>query len=157
MTRSIRKRRLQRKTDYKARLGLLKSETPRLVIRKTNRYLIAQIVKTDIAKDKVVTGVNSKQLIGLGWPKESRGSLKSLPAAYLTGLLIGRASESKKIKKEILDIGMYRNVHKSRIYAVLKGALDAGLEVSHDKEALPSMEEIKKNKKVAQLMEKLNK
>jgi len=151
------RRRLQRKTDYKSRLGMLKSETPRLIIRKTNRYIIAQIVKTDIARDTVITGVNSKQLLTLGWPEENKGSLKGLPAAYLIGLMIGKEANDKKIKKAILDIGMYRNIHKSRIYAVLKGAIDAGLEIAHNEEALPSLEEIKKNKKIAPLMDKLNK
>ena len=32
-----RRRRIEAKTDYKARFNLLKSEKPRLVVRKTNR------------------------------------------------------------------------------------------------------------------------
>jgi len=41
-----RRRRIASKTDYKARLSLLKSEKPRLVVRKTNRYIIAPIIVT---------------------------------------------------------------------------------------------------------------
>ena len=69
-----RRRRLEAKTDYKLRLGLLKSEKPRLVIRKTNSYIIAQIVETEIAQDKIVVGTTSKSLIEKGWPKEKIGS-----------------------------------------------------------------------------------
>ena len=49
---SIKRRRREGKTDYKARLAMLKSEKPRLVIRKSNRYLVVQIVGSEIAKDK---------------------------------------------------------------------------------------------------------
>ena len=63
MTKSIRQRRLSGKTDYKARLALLKSGKPRLVVRKTNRYMIAQIISSDVAQDKVVLGLTSKDLI----------------------------------------------------------------------------------------------
>ena len=37
---TIRKRRYEGKTDYKARFFLLKSGKPRVVFRKTNRYLL---------------------------------------------------------------------------------------------------------------------
>ncbi|MDO8459853.1 MAG: 50S ribosomal protein L18 [Nanoarchaeota archaeon] len=145
MTRRLKRRRKEAKTDYRARLALLKSEKPRLVIRRTNRYLIAQLVESDIAQDKVIMSVTSKDLISKGWPSEKIGSLKSLPAAYLTGYLIGKMGK-QKIKEAVLDIGMHRNMHKSRIYAVLKGAVDAGLIVPHSKEALPEIDKITKNK-----------
>ncbi len=57
-----RRRRLETKTDYKARLALLKSEKPRLVIRKSNRYILAQIVLSEIAQDKILFRVSSKDL-----------------------------------------------------------------------------------------------
>jgi large subunit ribosomal protein L18 len=141
---TIRRRRLERKTDYKSRLALLKSEKPRLVIRKTNRYMIAQIVESDIAQDKTLFKISSKDLLGNKWPKESPGSLKSLPAAYLTGLQLGSLAKSKLENKEIiLDIGMQRSIPKSRIYAVLKGVIDSGIKINHDKEMLPSEEKVK--------------
>ncbi|MBX4196610.1 50S ribosomal protein L18 [Candidatus Pacearchaeota archaeon] len=137
---TIRRRRREGKTDYKARLALIKSGKARLVVRKTNRSIIAQIVETDIAQDKIISGVTSHSLLAHGWPKELEGSLKSVPAAYLTGLLLGTLVAKKKVHEAILDIGMNRNVHKSRLYAVLHGALDAGIQIPHDKEALPSNE-----------------
>ncbi|PIN93545.1 50S ribosomal protein L18 [Candidatus Pacearchaeota archaeon CG10_big_fil_rev_8_21_14_0_10_31_24] len=143
MKRTIRRRRLEAKTDYKARLTLLKSGKPRLVVRRTNKYIIAQIVTTDIAQDKVIKSVISKDLIAKGWPESKKGSLKSKAAAYLTGYLLGKEVKSK-VPKAIFDIGMYRNLEKSRLYAVLKGALDAGLDIPHNPNVLITDEEISK-------------
>jgi len=154
---TIRRRRLQRKTDYKSRLALLKSNKPRLVIRKTNRYIIAQIVESDIAQDKIIANTSSKDLLTKGWPKELSGSLKSIPAAYATGLVLGNLVKEKFTDKEIiLDIGMYRSVPRSRIYAALKGIIDFGLNVKHDPEILPTDEQIKSKEKLTPLMNKLS-
>ena len=138
MTKTIKRRRRERKTDYKARFALLKSGKPRLVIRKTNKYIIAQIVETNLAQDKIVYGTTSKQLLSQGWSKS--GSLKSLKAAYQIGFLLGQKMKGK-VDELILDTGMHRNIHKSRIYAVLKGAVDAGLNIPHNKDVLPTIEE----------------
>ena len=151
MTHTVRQRRLKAKTDYKSRLALLKSAKPRLVIRKTNKYVVVQIIETNIAQDKVVLGLSSKSLLGKGWPKEKAGSLKSLVACYLTGILIGKLAKSK-VKEAILDIGMHRNIQKSRLYAVLKGVVDGGLKVPHNEKVLPTLEEINKNKKLSDVI-----
>jgi large subunit ribosomal protein L18 len=135
------RRRAEAKTDYGARLSLLKADKPRFVVRKTNRYVIAQLVVSKTAQDSVVLTVSSKDLLGKGWPADKAGSLKSLPAAYLTGILFGNLAK-KQAKEAVLDIGMHRNVKKSRIYAVLKGAVEAGLIIRHSAEALPSEKEI---------------
>lgn len=153
---TVRRRRLERKTDYKARLALLKSGKPRLVARKTNRYIIAQIIETKNAQDKVVIGITSKILLEKGWPKASQGSLKSMAASYLTGFILGKMAHEKNIKSAIFDIGMHRNVHKSRFYALLKGALDAGLKIPHNPEALPSDDSIQ-NEKFKNIITKLTK
>lgn len=149
------RRRMERKTDYKARLRLLKSGKHRLVVRKTNQSIIAQLVETNIAQDKVLFGITSKILLSKSWPKEKRGSLKSLPAAYLTGYLIGKLAMVNKIKSAIFDIGIYRSIHKSRLYALLKGALDAGLNIPHNPSALPSDKDINKNERLSSLINKI--
>ncbi len=154
MGRTIKRRRLEAKTDYKTRLVLLKSGKPRVVVRKTNRYVIAQIVESAMAQDKIIMGVSSKDLLDQGWPKEFSGSLKSLSAAYLTGFLLGKKANGK-IKEAILDIGINRNVKKSRLYAVVKGLVEAGLNIPHGKEALPTDAEVRKNEKVGKMVDKL--
>ena len=140
ITKTIRKRRRENKTDYKLRMGLLKSEKPRIVIRKTNKYLIVQIVESYEAQDKVIMGVTSKDLLKSGWDKKFSGSLKSIPAAYFTGLLL-----AKKVGKGefIVDVGMIRTVHGSRIFAVVKGLIDGGLKINANKSAFPSDERLK--------------
>ena len=149
-----RRRRIAAKTDYKSRLSLLKSEKPRLVVRKTNRYIIAQIVSSDIAQDKIVAGVNSKILLSKGFPPELAGSLKSLGAAYLTGFLLGKKARASGIKDAILDAGMYPNIKNSRVYAVLKGAVDAGLKIPHNPDVLPQIEDIK-SEKIIKIFDKI--
>lgn len=151
---TLKRRRMEGKTDYLSRLELLKSEKPRLVIRKTNRYIIAQIVTSDLAQDKVVVSAVSRDLLEKGWPKELSGSLKSLPASYLTGLLLGKKAKEKKITEAIVDLGLHRNIQKSRIYAVVKGVIDAGIKVPHSPEALPDIAKIT-NEKVKNAFEKL--
>ena len=148
--RTIRRRRFENKTDYKSRFGLLKSGKPRLVIRKSNRYIVAQLITSNMAQDKVEINVLSKDLLANGWPKDKIGSLKSLAAAYLTGFLLAKKSKSKEA---ILDAGMYRSVKKSRIYAALKGAIDGGMKIPHNVESLPTMEDLKRNEKTAKLLE----
>jgi large subunit ribosomal protein L18 len=152
--RTIRRRRLEAKTDYKSRLALLKSQKPRLVVRKTNRYIIAQIVQTEIAQDKVIVGLTSKVLLSKGWPSELSGSLKSLGAAYLTGFLLGKLALKSGIKGVIVDIGMQRNTKNSRLFALVRGVVDAGVSVPHNPDVLPQMENIK-NDKIAKLFDKI--
>jgi len=137
---TLKRRRREKKTDYKARLNLLKSGIPRVVIRKTNRYINVQHVKSKEAKDKVILGVTSRDLLKFGWPKEREGSLKSVPACYLTGFLMGKKMEKGKV---ILDIGLSRNIKKGRIYAVLKGLVDAGVDISFKEEIFPDEKRLK--------------
>ncbi len=150
-----RRRRLEKKTDYKARLALLKSEKARLVVRKTNHYIIAQFVHSNIAQDKIIVGITSKILLSKGWPKEYAGSLKSLPASYLTGYLLGKLAQKHHIKEAILDIGMHRSFPRSRFYAVLKGAIDSGIKIPAKQEALPSEEDLKKINKLSSIIDKI--
>lgn len=134
------KRRLRTKTDYEARRYLLSGNIPRLVVRKTNRYIIAQVVKSENAQDKVVLTTNSRELVKYGFSESY--SMKNLAAAYLTGFLMA-SKVMKDTKNLILDIGMLKSSKGNRLYAVLKGAVDAGIDIPHSEEILPSMEEIK--------------
>jgi|TARA_Y100000310_G_scaffold169941_1_gene170150 large subunit ribosomal protein L18 len=152
-SRTIRRRRKEGKTDYKSRFGLLKSGKARVVVRRTNKYLIGQIVSSDIAQDKVVVGVNSKDLLAKGWPKELAGSLKSLPACYLTGYLLGK--KSKDVEEGVLDIGLQRNISQSRLYSFLKGLVDSGFKIAHDEKVFPSEEMLNKNEKTGKLIKQI--
>lgn len=147
MSKSLRiqkRRRRENKTDYGARLQMLKSYVPRLVIRRTNKYIIIQLVSTEEAKDKVLSGVTSKELLENGWDTKLAGSLKSLPAAYLTGILMAKKLGKAK-EKYAVDLGMARNIKGSRIYASVKGLVDGGLNVSAGEKCFPTKERIEGN------------
>lgn len=123
------RRRRENKTDYANRIRLLKSGCPRVVFRKTNRYIIAQYLISKQAQDKIEIGINSKNLTQYGWPKELEKSLKSIPASYLTGLLMGKKIIRDKKEIPIIDFGMLRTLHKTKVYAFLKGLTDAGVKI----------------------------
>ena len=139
---TIKRRRKESKTNYLKRLKLLKSNSPRISFRRTNRYLIAQYIVSKEAQDEVIIGMDSKKLIKYGWPEKAGGSLKSIPAAYLLGFLIGKRINDKKLKKPILDLGMIKTIHRSRVYAFIEGLIDAGLDIKCDKDFFPSKERI---------------
>jgi large subunit ribosomal protein L18 len=136
ITRVQKKRRRKNITDYNARLTLLKANAVRLVIRRTNRYIIIQEVESKNAQDKIIFGLTSKALIQEGWNEKMAGSLKSIPACYLTGALFAKKVDAKK--NYIVDLGMARNVKGSRIFATVKGLIDGGLKLNADSKAFPS-------------------
>ncbi len=135
----IYRRKRNGKTNYKRRLALLKSMEKRLVIRKSVDNISVQIIEYHADGDKVVASAHSRELARLGW-KLSR---TSIPAAYLTGLMIGKKATKKKVLKVVSDFGFHRSTNGSRLYAVLKGVKDSGLDVSVPDEKLPTEDRIK--------------
>ena len=137
--RTILRRRMEGRTDYGARMNLLKSNIPRLVVRITNRYIIAQIVKSKEAQDTVVCTANSKELVDYGMPETF--SMKNANYCYLTGILIGKKAKAKKISEAILDMGLKRSTKGSKIYAVVKGCADSGIGLKYSEELVPKISE----------------
>jgi len=140
---TLKRRRKEGKTDYLKRLKLLKGNSPRIVFRKTNEYIISQYVTSSQAQDKIEFEINSKSLLRYGWPEEFKGSLKSLPASYLTGFLSGKKMTKNKLNPPVADFGMLRVLHKGKVYAFLKGIIDSGIKISCKKETFPEEERIK--------------
>ena len=126
------------KTNYKKRIAYLTSGLPRLVIRKSLKNIIAQIVIYEPKGDKIVVSTSSADLKKNGW----KLSGSNTPAAYLVGYLIGKKAKDAKVTKAILDLGFYDLIKGSKIYAAVKGAVDAGLDVPHDKKIFPSEDRI---------------
>lgn len=155
------KRKLRGRTDYKKRLVLLGSSKPRLVIRKSLNNLVSQIVEYHPKGDRVICSSHSKELEKFGWTL-NRGNI---PASYLTGLLLGKRAKEKKIKEAVLDMGLCPSTKGSRLYAALKGVVDAGISVPHSKEILPDDERVKgghiasfkKTKEITQIFEEVRK
>ena len=127
------RRRREGRTNYYRRKRLLLSKKPRLVVRKTNTNTIVQIVKASVIGDSTIASAVSSELGVHGWDANTG----NVPAAYLTGFLAGLRAKSRGVKDAVLDLGLNPPVKGSRVYAALKGAIDAGMEVPHDPEVLP--------------------
>lgn len=160
------RRRREGKTDYGARKALILQDqrtinTPkhRLVVRRSNRDVICQIVMAHINGDTVMCSAYSHELPRYG----IKVGLTNYAACYATGLLLARRL-LKKLKldtifqgvkdatgadkplpevekgprpfKAILDVGLYRTSTGSRVFAAMKGACDGGLNIPHNDKRL---------------------
>jgi large subunit ribosomal protein L18 len=122
------RRRREGKTDYQARKALVISGRPRLVARTSLRNSTAQIIIAKPIGDQVLAAANSRELIKkYGW----KAPTGNLPAAYLTGLLCGLKAKAAGIDAAILDLGLINPTKGAKVFAVLHGVIDAGVEVPH--------------------------
>jgi large subunit ribosomal protein L5e len=155
------RRRREGKTDYRARKRLVaqdknKYNSPkyRLVVRISNKDIITQVTYAKIEGDIVLAAAYSHELANYGMTV----GLSNYAAAYATGLLLSRRLLTKlgladKYKgnakidgndynveeladgphpfRAYLDTGLHRTTTGSKIFAVMKGACDGGLEVPH--------------------------
>lgn len=132
------RRRREGKTNYRLRLKLLLSRKPRLVARKSLNNMVAQLVVYDEKGDKVLVSAHSKELVKLGY----KGHCGNIPAAYLTGLLLGKKALKEGYEEAILDIGLNASTKGAAVLAILKGAVDAGMDIPHSEDILPEEERI---------------
>jgi len=104
------------------------------VVRRTLKHIIVQIVEAEVAGDQVVASAHSRELAKTyGW----QGNCRNVPAAYLTGLLCGFKAIVHGVKKAVLDIGLHSPSRGARVFAALKGVLDAGVTVPHSENMFP--------------------
>jgi large subunit ribosomal protein L5e len=159
------RRRREGKTDYYHRQHLIiqdknkyKSPKYRLVVRFTNRDVVAQIVAADLTHDKCVAVAYSHELPRYGITV----GLTNYAAAYATGLLLARRVNSKfklnyagvkeangedyeveadesgpKPFHALLDVGLQRTSTGARVFGALKGAVDGGLDIPHNNHRFP--------------------
>lgn len=161
------RRRQEGKTDYYQRKRLVtqhkaKYNSPkyRLVVRFTNKDIIAQIVSAHITGDVVFTAAYAHELPRYG----IKYGLTNWSAAYAVGLLVARRALQKlgldetytgveevegkfelteavedgpRPFKVFLDIGLQRTTTGARVFGVLKGASDGGLYVPHSPNRFP--------------------
>jgi len=135
------KRRENGLTDYRRRLRMLRGGLPRAVVRVSNTQVTCQVVEYAPGGDKVIVEVKTSSLTEKhGWPIDA--SRKSVPASYLTGFAAGKKAIAAGCETAILDIGLAASTKGNRVYAALKGMIDAGLEIPHGEDVLPSEERI---------------
>jgi large subunit ribosomal protein L18 len=89
--------------------------------------------------DRTLVAANSAELETYGY----KGSTSNTPAAYLTGMLFAVKAKKADYGRAILDIGLNRATPGARVFAALKGAVEAGLDVPHGEKILPSDERAK--------------
>jgi len=155
------RRRREGKTDYYARRKLVTQEknkynSPkhRLVVRFTNKDIVAQIVYSKINGDYVLCAAYAHELTNFGMPV----SHTSYAAGYATGLLLARrvltklkladkyqgnnnvtgedynvesVEDGPKAFYVILDAGLHRTTTGAKVFSVLKGVADGGVEIPH--------------------------
>jgi len=161
------RRRREGKTDYYARKRLTvqwknnySMPKYRLVVRKTNKKIICQIIYATIMGDRVFSQANSEELKQYGL----ECGLTNYAASYCTGLLLARRiltkvglektytgvaeangedynvyslveedSETYKKRpfKALLDVGLARTTVGNKVFGAMKGACDGGLHVPH--------------------------
>ena len=133
------RRKRQGRTDYRRRLRLLKSGKTRIIVRKSLKNTQVQFVSYNAEGDKTIVSAISHELIkNYNW----KFSAATTPAAYLTGLLAGKRAKEKGINDGILDIGRYIPTPGSKLFAALKGVIDAGIACPHDTTMLPNEDRI---------------
>lgn len=145
------RRRREGKTDYGARFKLIELDKARMVARITNNHIITQIIKVAPEGDQTIISAHSNELKKTGW----LGSTKNISAAYLTGFLCGKKALEEGIEEAVLDIGLKSPTKGTKVFAVLKGAVDAGLNIPHGEVVLPDEERIR-GEHIAQYAESLS-
>eukprot|EP00052_Salpingoeca_macrocollata_P033580 m.8883 g.8883 ORF g.8883 m.8883 type:complete len:294 (-) comp5317_c0_seq1:94-975(-) len=165
------RRRREGKTDYYARKRLVtqdknKYNSPkyRLVVRFTNKDVIAQIVYSKLEGDHTMVAAYSHELPKYG----VKVGLTNHAACYCTGLLLARRlltklnlADAYKGTEEVngeefhveenddgprpfrayLDVGLNRTTTGARLFGVLKGAVDGGLAIPHTSRRFPGYNE----------------
>jgi len=132
------RRRREGRTDYRQRARLLRGHVPRAVVRVTLRNVSVQLIDYDPKGDRVIVVAHSRELVEMGWDQATG----NIPAAYLTGFLAGKRAKQKGLSNAVLDIGLKEPTKGSGVFAALKGMVDAGLEIPHGKDVLPSKERL---------------
>jgi len=144
----------------------------RLVVRLSNKEVTAQIVYATLTSDVVLTAAYSHELSKYGATVYNKTGQKNYAAAYATGLLVARRVLNKlgldkqyegQVKPDgadflvkadgdqrrpfhvLLDIGLHYTTTGARIFGVLKGAVDGGLDVPHNNKRFPGYDSNKKS------------
>jgi large subunit ribosomal protein L18 len=117
------RRRREGLTNYKKRLALVKSGLERIIVRKTNKRIMGQVVEYSEKGDRILATADSNELAKkYNWP-----SRRNRPTAYLTGLLLARKAQRKE--EMILDIGITVPVKGSIPFVFAKGCVDGGIKL----------------------------
>jgi large subunit ribosomal protein L18 len=125
------------KTNYRKRAAIIIGRHSFATVKVTDQNVSAQILRPTPTGDLVIASAHSHELATKnGW----KGSTNSLPACYLTGLLLGKKALEKGTNKAVLYIGKDR--FTTRVATCAKGIADAGVNIPISEESLPPAERI---------------
>ena len=133
------RRRREGKTDYAARLKLVDYDKSRLVVRVSNSHATVQVINYAPEGDITVASAVSKQLAKYGY----LGNTGNLSSFYLTAYLCAKRALANGVESAILDIGLKSPIKGSKVFAALKGAVDAGLDIPYGDFIFPEDERIR--------------
>jgi large subunit ribosomal protein L18 len=119
------RRRREGKTDYRRRLGLLKSGETRVVVRTSNRNVVIQFVNYDEKGDVVVASAEARELPEMGY----KAAGNNTPSAYLAGRLAATRAKEAGVASGVLDLGLAHPHRGGVIFSALKGVVDGGIQV----------------------------
>lgn len=114
---------------------MILSNVPRFVVRCSLKHTSVQIIEAHSIGDRTLVSSSSQEV---SKKFEWKAYCRNLPMAYLVGFLIGHKAVSQGIDRTILDIGLKKASKGGRVFATLKGALDAGLNMQHNAKIMPS-------------------
>jgi large subunit ribosomal protein L18 len=109
------------------------------VVRKSLKNTRVQFVDYHANGDGVRVSAVSNELVKYYQWKYSTATTS---AAYLTGLLAGKRALDEGITEGVFDVGRHPPVNGSKVFAALKGVVDAGVACSYNQEKLPGEERI---------------
>ena len=130
------KRIRQNKTNYRKRSAILIGRRPFITTKISSQNISAQTLKPTLTGDVVIASAHSRELIHHGW----KGAMNSMPACYLTGLLLGKKSIENGATNAVLYTG--NHPFTTRIAACLKGIVDSGINIPVSKESLPGEDRV---------------
>ncbi len=132
------RRKREGRTDYNLRLKILAGRKPRVVVRRTLKHLILQVVDYTPTGDKVLVASHTHDLGQYGW----KAGTGNIPAGYLAGLLLGVRAKKAGITSCVADIGMHPAVHGGVVFAALKGCVEAGISLPLDDKVVPDQKRL---------------
>lgn len=124
------------KTNYRKRAAVIIGRHSFVTVKVTDQNIAAQVLRPTPTGDLVIASVHSRELAKQGW----KGSMNSLPACYLTGLLLGKKAQEKGTNKVILYSGKDR--FTTRVAACVKGIADSGIDIPMSEESFPDADRI---------------
>jgi len=134
------RRRRSGKTNFYYRKKLIVSNELRIVVRSSLKHIIIQIAEAQIIGDKILSATHSSELAkDFNW----QGNTENIPASYLTGYLAGKKALKEDVEGGVLDLGVSKAIYGNRLFAALKGLVDAGMEIPHDEKIYPTEERIR--------------